>query len=134
MYLIDSSAWIEYIRDTNSSVCNEVDRLWHEQPADVAVTEPVIMELLAGPTDYGTIEKLEKLIAGLPLLTVESFVDYRAAAAAARESRRRGHPIRSMVDCLIAAVAIRTGATLVHQDRDFGYLAECLPDLHVHRC
>jgi hypothetical protein len=36
-----------------------------------------------------------------------------------------------MLDCLIAAVAVRTGATLVHRDRDFDLLASALPDLHV---
>jgi predicted nucleic acid-binding protein len=31
----------------------------------------------------------------------------------------------------IAAVAVRTGATLVHRDRDFDVLAAALPDLRV---
>jgi hypothetical protein len=133
VYLVDSSAWVEYLRDTNSPTCNEVDRLWHEHPADVHLTEPVIMELLAGPNDTRTVQRLETLISGLPLLAVNAFIDYRAAASAARASRQRGHPIRSLVGCLIAAVAVRTEVELVHRDRDFDHLAECLPDLRVHQ-
>ncbi|MBA2324479.1 MAG: PIN domain-containing protein, partial [Pseudonocardiales bacterium] len=78
------------------------------------------------------LDQAEKLISGLPLLAVDAFVDYRSAAAAARASRLNGHPIRSIVDCLIAAVAARTGAALVHRDRDYDYLGEVLADLRVH--
>lgn len=133
MYLLDTSAWIQYLRDTNSPTCNEVDRLLHEYPADVHFTEPVIMELLAGATTPTRLEQVDKAVNGLPLLAVDAFLDYRAAAAASRASRQNGHPVRSIVDCLIAAVASRTGAALVHQDRDYEYLSEILPDLRLHQ-
>jgi predicted nucleic acid-binding protein len=132
VFLIDSSAWIEYTRDTNSAICNEVDRLLQDAPTNVGITEPVIMELLVGPTNPWVITQLEKLVNGLPLLPVDAFVDYRAAAAAARAVRQGGNTVRSIIDCLIAAVAVRTGATLVHRDRDFPLLAEVLPDLKLH--
>jgi predicted nucleic acid-binding protein len=133
VYLIDSSAWIEFLRRTGSPAHLEVRRLVHEQPADVHLTEPVIMELLAGPNNPRTVHQLEKLVDGLPLLPVDGFLDYRAATIAARASRGRGHPVRSLVDCLIAAVAVRTGAALVHRDRDFDRLAECLAELRIHQ-
>ena len=132
MLLIDSSAWLEYLRRTGSPTHLEVRRLLHEQVGDIHFTEPVIMELLAGADTPRALDSTEKLIGGLPLLAVDAFVDYRAAAAAARASRRNGHPIRSIVGCLIAAVAVRTGAALVHRDRDYGHLAAVLPDLRLH--
>jgi predicted nucleic acid-binding protein len=131
--LIDSSAWIEYLRRTGSPTHLEVRRLLHEQIADVHFTEPVIMELLAGVDTPRSLERMEKLIGGLPVLALDPLIDYRAAAAAARACRRSGHPIRSIVDCLIGAVAVRTGAALVHRDRDYDHLAAVLPDLLVHR-
>lgn len=36
-------------------------------------------------------------------------------------------PIRSVTDCLIAAVAIRSDVALLHGDRDFVLLAEVSP-------
>ena len=49
--------------------------------------------------------------------------DYDDAAALYRRCRRQGATIRSLLDCLIAAVAIRTGVPLLHIDRDFDALA-----------
>lgn len=131
MQLIDSSAWVEYLRDTNSRACNEVDRLWHARPDSVATTEPVVMELLSGATDQRVFGQIEKLTGGLRLLSVDSACDYRDAAIAYRAVRSNGHTVRKLLDCLIAAVAVRTGATVVHHDRDFDVLAAALPDLKV---
>ena len=131
MELIDSSAWIEYLRDTNSRACNEVDRMWHDDPGAVATTEPVVMELLAGADSDRLFERVEKLMNGLQLLPVDASVDYRDAAILYRAVRRGGHTVRKTMDCLITAVALRTGATLVHHNRDFDVLAAALPDLRV---
>ncbi|TWF78657.1 hypothetical protein FHX44_114580 [Pseudonocardia hierapolitana] len=131
MELIDTSAWVEYLRDTDSRACNEVDRLWHDDPGAVATTEPVIMELLAGANDDRLFERVEKMMNGLQLLSVDASVDYRDAAIAYRAVRRGGRTVRKTIHCLIAVVAARTGATLVHRDRDFDVLAEALPDLRV---
>jgi predicted nucleic acid-binding protein len=129
--LIDTSAWVEYLRNTNSPACNEVDRLWHADPGAVATTEPVVMELLAGANDDRLFSRVEKMMNGLQLLPVDASVDYRDAAIAYRAVRRGGYTVRKTMDCLIAAVAARTGATLVHRDRDFDVLAAALPDLRV---
>jgi len=89
------------------------------------------MELLAG-AGYGRVfKKLEKLTAGLRILPVNAVLDYRDAAAIYRTMRRGGQTVRKLLDCLIASVAVRTGATLVHRDRDFDLIAACLPDLRV---
>ncbi|MQA15007.1 MAG: PIN domain-containing protein [Pseudonocardiaceae bacterium] len=130
--MIDTSAWIEYLRHTGSPANVEVKRLLQEEPGDAVVTEPIVMELLAGPTDPHVVAKLERLVDGLPLLPVDAELDYRAAATVYRTARQSGRTVRSLVDCVIAVVAARAGAVLLHADRDFGVLAECLPDLRVH--
>lgn len=131
MDLIDTSVWVEFLRDTGSAACDEVERMYRERPADLATTEPVIMELLAGAGSDRAFEKLEKLTSGLPILAVDSRLDYRDAAIACRAARARGKTVRKLIDCLIAVVAVRTGAVLVHRDRDFDALAAVLPDLRV---
>ena len=62
---------------------------------------------------------------------MDATTDYRDAAIAFRAVRANGGTVRKTLDCLIAVVAARTGAVLVHRDRDFDVLAEALPDLRV---
>jgi predicted nucleic acid-binding protein len=131
MDLIDSSGWVEYLRRTGSRANIEVRRLLREEPGSVVTTEPVVMELLAGATSERIVTRLQTLADGLRLLPVEAAVDYRDAATAYRVVRAGGYTVRKVVDCLIAVVAVRTGATLVHRDRDFDVLAAALPDLRV---
>jgi predicted nucleic acid-binding protein len=129
--LIDSSAWIEFFRGTGSRANVAVRELMLERPGDVAITEPVILELLAGAPAGRPFSHIEKLTGAIQLLPVEAAVDYRDAAMAYRAVRRGGNTVRKTMDCLIAVVAARTGATLVHRDRDFDVLAAALPDLRV---
>ncbi len=49
--------------------------------------------------------------------------DYEEAAALYRRCRAGGETIRNLLDCLIAAVAIRNNAPVLHRDRDFDALA-----------
>ncbi len=44
-----------------------------------------------------------------------------------RRARAMGLTVRSSVDCLIAACALRHGLTVLHHDRDFGHLAKVSP-------
>ena len=131
MELIDSSAWIEFLRRTGSRANIEVRELLQQRPGDVAMTEPVMMELLAGATSDRAFQQIDKLSRGMRLLPVDASVDYRDAAIAYRAVRRGGRTVRKTMDCLIAVVAARTGATLVHRDREFDVLAAALPDLRV---
>ena len=45
------------------------------------------------------------------------------AVALYRSARRTGLTIRSSVDCLIAACALRHGLTVVHRNRDYPVIA-----------
>ena len=129
--LIDTSAWIEYLRATGSAAHVEVRRLLLEEPDRVAVTEPVVMELLAGATSTSALGKLEMLTSGLRRLPLDPAVDFHSAASVFRAARSDGRTVRKLIDCLIASVALRTDTLLVHRDRDFDALAELLPDLRT---
>lgn len=126
MILVDSSAWIAYLRGAEGPVVERLDRLIDDEAA-IAITEPVVMELLAGARRPQEQSRIEVLVNGLPLLPLQPVADFRDAADLYRASALNGHPIRSMTDCLIAAVAIRRDVPLLHQDRDFAYLAEISP-------
>ncbi|MDN5914443.1 MAG: PIN domain nuclease [Pseudonocardia sp.] len=131
LHLVDTSAWVEYLRGTGSPANIEVRRMLQEAPDRVATTEPVVMEVLAGATSAAVLAKLETLTSGLRQLPLDPSVDFHAAAAAYRSARGGGSTVRKLLDCLIAAVAVRTGAVLVHRDRDFDELEHVLPDLRT---
>ncbi|RAV10080.1 VapC toxin family PIN domain ribonuclease [Mycolicibacterium sp. GF69] len=126
MILIDTSAWVEYLRATGSSAAIEVRRLLTEQVSEVAMCEPIAMEILAGAGDVAY-AKLERLVNGLPILAFDAASDFRSAAAIYRAARRGGRTIHSLNDCLIAAVAIRHEAEVVHRDADYDVIASIAP-------
>ncbi|MBI1351814.1 MAG: PIN domain-containing protein [Actinomycetales bacterium] len=115
MILIDTSAWIEFLRDTGSDVCNRVDR---QLDGPIASCDPVAMEVLAGARSDAHLADLRGLLARTTMLPTLP-VHYEQAAAIYRTGRRAGLTIRRLADCLIAAVAIDHGVPVLHADRDF---------------
>ena len=119
MTLIDTSAWVEFLRNTGTPVCNLVDELLS---AEIALCDPVRMEVLAGARDESHLLSLRRLLARAAVIPTQP-TDYDDAAALYRRCRRQGETVRKLVDCLIAAVAIRAGVPILHCDADFDVLA-----------
>jgi len=123
LILVDTSAWIEFLRDTGSPACNRVDAVLGDE---IATCDPVRMEVLAGARDEQHLEGLRRLLARASLLATEPG-DYEHAATLYRACRHRGETVRKLTDCLIAAVAIREGVTVLHADADYQVLARHTP-------
>lgn len=119
MILVDTSAWVEFLRDTGSAVCTRVDDMID---ADIATSNPIRMEVLAGARDEGHLNDLRRLLARASILETEPG-DYEEAATLYRTCRQRGETVRKMIDCLIAAPAIRADIPVLHADADFEVLA-----------
>lgn len=119
MILVDTSAWVEFLRDTGSASCRRVEELL---AGNLATCDPVRMEVLAGARDPDHLDRLRRLLARATVVAVEP-VDYEEAAALFRACRRHGEIVRRMLDCLIAAVAIRADVAILHADQDFNVLA-----------
>lgn len=119
MILVDTSAWIEFLRDTGSEVCVAVDQLLD---SDLAICDAVSMEVLAGARNERHLTQLRGLLARTTVLPTTP-ADYDAAASMYRSCRARGETVRKLIDCLIGAVAIRTGVEVLHADVDFSTLA-----------
>ena len=119
MVLIDTSAWVEFLRDTGSPVCSAVDELL---AGELAICDAVRMEVLAGARDESHLLSLRRLLARAAALPVLA-TDYDDAAMLYRRCRRQGETVRRLIDCLIASVAIRAGTPILHSDGDFDVLA-----------
>ena len=116
---MDTSVWIEVFRKKDPLDLESVVSL-----NDVVTCLPVIQEILQGFRDErafriarDALYYLPVVESPLPVGTVYEAVDlYRTA-------RRHGITIRSSVDCLIGACAIRNDLEVLHHDRDYGLLA-----------
>lgn len=119
MILVDTSVWIEVFRSRRPLDLEAVVDF-----DDVATCLPVIQEVLQGFPDEVAFRRARVALFSLPI--VESpLADavFSQAVDLYRNARRGGLTVRSSVDCLIAACAIRHDLEVLHRDRDFGALA-----------
>jgi predicted nucleic acid-binding protein len=123
VHLVDTSVWIElFRRPRNPRVEAALD-------LDEAVTcLPVVQEVLQGFRDEQAFQIARTAMDALPI--VESPLSrpvVEEAVALYRAARRAGVTVRSSVDCLIAACALRHGLDVLHHDRDFEGLVKVSP-------
>ena len=107
------------MQDTGSNVCERTD---DSLSGDVAIFDPIRMELLAGAHDERHLATLRRLIATATMLPTEP-IHYEDAAMLFRVCRSKGDQVRELIDCLIAAVAIRTAVPVLYRDKEFDALA-----------
>ncbi len=119
MWLLDTSVWIEVFRKNKPFDLATIGGL-----DEVVTCLPVVQEVLQGFRDEAAFRVARGAMLALPCiespLRVERFDE---AASLYRAARRAGVTVRSSVDCLIAACAIRSGLGVLHRDRDFTALA-----------
>jgi predicted nucleic acid-binding protein len=120
--LADTSAWVEYDRATGSLPHRRLKELIETDGA-VAVTEPILMEVLAGARHDSRELQLRRLLGRFELLSFDAIADFDGAVRIYRRCRAAGITPRGMIDCMIAAVAWRSGATLLAHDVDMDRVA-----------
>lgn len=121
MIVIDSSAWIEFLRRTGSPTHHTLRRLLDEQ-ASLAITEMVAVEVLAGARDQLEHHRLRRQLVSCRMLRLNGLPGFESAAKLAQRCRALGIT-PSVTDCLIAAPTLNAGATLLHADGDFNAIA-----------
>ena len=125
MILVDTSAWVEFDRATGSTVDARLSALIADD-AEIAVTEPVIMEVTAGARTAARSQDLRRLLGRCSLLRFDATIDFDAASRIYRACRRSGVTPRGMIDCMIASVARRHNASLLASDADLRRVAQVI--------
>ncbi len=123
MILVDTSAWIEYLRDTGSAYCGRVTELI-ESDTPIATCDTVLMEVLAGAKTERQANDLLRLLERCRFYPTRPLFDSTGAADVYRRCRRSGFTPRKLNDCAIAAIALEHDLTVLHADRDFAGIAE----------
>lgn len=123
MILADTSAWVEYDRATGSPVDQRVTQLIRDGDEALAVTEPVMMEVLTGARTQARETDLRRLLLRFEMVSFDPVADFDSAVRIYRRCRREGVTPRGLVDCMIAAVAWRRGTVLLAHDADLDHVA-----------
>lgn len=126
MILVDSSVWIDFDRGSNSGPSRRLTGLIRDD-ADIAVTEPILMEVLAGARDAKAWGQLRRLLTSFGWIPANAAVDFEGAAHLYRACRASGVTPRGLNDCMIATIAIRSGASVLTSDRDFAAMSLVVP-------
>ena len=115
MILVDTSAWIEFLRKSGHPVHLALKRVL-QQRAPIATTEVVIMEVLAGALAGSDHAGLRALLLGLPRVRIKGLPDFEAAADLYRKCcRTGGHGVQA--DRLLDRSRGDTGRGLVAAQR-----------------
>ena len=121
--LLDTSAWIEYLRDTGSPVCEAVDkRIADAKPS--ATTDVVILELLSGVRRGQSRQQIWGLLNTCTMLPVRPLFDWEVAADLFIACQANGFTPANTNDLLIASVAIGKGIPVLAHGADFARIAE----------
>lgn len=116
MILVDTSIWIDLLsRKPKFSISSEGLGL-------VATSGPILQEVLQGvKSDLQHRQVRDAMLSFFTLPVVEG--DYLEASELYRLGRRKGFSIRSSIDALIAAIAIRSKVPVWSNDRDYANLS-----------
>jgi hypothetical protein len=131
VYLVDTSAWLDYLKGITSPVVTKLTEVMDRQVA-FGITGVIYQEILQGAETEKDFALLEEYFGTQRFFHPRDPVEtHRNAAALYARCRRRGVTPRSTVDCLIAQVAIEHELQLLHSDRDFLAMARVIHELKI---
>jgi predicted nucleic acid-binding protein len=128
VFLVDTSAWIEFFRPPRRLALDDLA----PGGGQILTCLPVVQEVLQGIDDERAFAGIRSAMTAWPSIDspLGSAV-FDEAVQIYRQTRRAGGTVRSSVDCLIAASALRHGLTVVHCDRDFQAIARATRLRHL---
>jgi len=124
MILVDTSVWIEVLKD---KIGNVRQKFRERTVSEIIVFNRFVqLELLQGAKNENEWRRLDEyLSAQYYLETTEN--TWRQAARIYFDLRKSGVTVNSPIDCCIANIAMEAQALLLHQDNDFKRIAEIRP-------
>ncbi len=125
MIVVDSSVWIANLRGLNTLAVRKL-RAAVDNESDLLIGDLILLEVLQGARDEAHADRIERNLRRYP---VASMLDGSLAVQAARnyrELRARGITVCKTIDMIIGTFCIAGGHVLLHDDRDFGPMADHL--------
>lgn len=117
MIVVDSSVWIDHLRDVDNTAVRTLRTI--DEPQDIIVGDLILLEVLQGARNEHHAAIIEQ---NLRQFRIESMLGTELAFQAARNfrlMRERGVTIRKTIELIIGTFCIMHGHVLLHADRDF---------------
>jgi len=121
MTLVDTSVWIDFFAARNTAQVMVLES-FIDQGEDPCLCGVILTDVLQGIRDDKQHKQTESVLSSLIFLPMDKST-FLLAANIYRALRSRGITIGNSVDCMIAAVCVEHNARLLHNDRDFDYIA-----------
>jgi|SRR3989338_4114517 len=120
--LVDTSAWIEYLKRTSHPIAKEIESALLFNTA--AICQLVLAELIQGAKSEKEIVLIMDLVLVVKVLK-ESESTWQQAGFLANKLRKRGKTI-SLIDCYLAVLAKENKAMILTLDKHFSMIADLL--------
>ncbi len=121
MVIVDTSAWIEFLRSGESAVVEKVDRCLERNL--VGIGDLVYCEVVQGIRFPRQRAEVSSLLLSLPQFEMVGFRMAEKSAANYRLLRSKGVTVRKTIDVLIGTFCAEHGFGIVHSDSDFDLMA-----------
>lgn len=125
MILIDTTAWVEFLRGTGSEANRSVRELVGSDR--VATTDPVVAEVTAGARSAGEARRLRRMLDAARFYPIRPVLDFEWAARIFADLRRRGLTPPPLPECLVAAVALEHDLEVLHHGAGFERIGSVVP-------
>lgn len=126
--LIDSSCWIDFLRQSDPDLSHQMASLLRRKQA--VLCGPIHFEIVGGARTSAESEKISSLLGELDYLILNN-QDFHEAALLRQKLLKKGLTINGM-DLIIAHLAIKNDCLLLHKDHDFNQMARHCKDLQIH--
>jgi predicted nucleic acid-binding protein len=123
MLVVDSSVWIDFFNDRDTTACGELSRLLNDGHIRLVVPDLVLYEVLRGFRHERAMRQARQLLQALSVEPCGGADVVLAAAEHYRHLRGRGITVRSAIDVVVAAFCIECDYLLLHSDRDYDAIA-----------
>ena len=123
--LVDTSVWIDFFHGVASDKVARLETCIAQRD-DLCCCGFILTEVLQGIRDEQEFGATKRLFGNLVWLA-DDRTTFELGAGIYRELRRKGATIRSPIDCLIAAIVVQHGVSLLENDRDFQFIDQCYP-------
>jgi len=122
--IVDTSVWIDGLNPRKKTPEKEILIRLIQNDYPIFLCPVIYQEILQGIREEKTFEEIKSILKQYRMVDIDVMYATNYAVDLYRQLRKKGITIRKSVDCLIASYAILTDMYLLHNDKDFEYIAK----------